>query len=54
MCAGQDVEISLAARDAYGNAVADMEPAALRATATGSDALVQFQALEVGGTLASW
>lgn len=47
MCAGQDVEISLAARDAYGNAIVDMEPAALRATATGLDGAVHFQALEV-------
>jgi hypothetical protein len=47
MYAGQDVEVSLAARDAYGNAIVDMDPVALRATATGCECAVQFQAVEV-------
>ena len=47
MSAGQDVEIALAARDAYGNAVVDMEPSALRAAATGAAGAVRFQAVEV-------
>ena len=47
MSAGQDVEIALAARDAYGNAVVDMEPSALRAAADGTAGAVRFQAVEV-------
>lgn len=47
MSAGQDVEIALAARDAYGNAVADMAPGGLRAVATDAAGAVRFQAVEV-------
>ncbi|CAL8470626.1 g10168 [Coccomyxa elongata] len=50
MSAGQDVEIALAARDAYGNAVVDMEPSALRAAATGTAGAVRFQAVEVSNS----
>ena len=50
MSAGQEVEIALAARDAYGNAVVDMEPGALRAAATGASGAVRFQAVEVRTT----
>lgn len=48
MSAGQEVEIALAARDAYGNAVVQMEPGSLRAAATCASGAVSFQAVEVG------
>ena len=44
----QDVELSLALRDAYGNAIVDLESGALRAVATGAHGAVHFQAYEVG------
>ena len=47
MCAGQEVEIALAARDGYVNAVGDLEPNAVKATATGPNAVVKFEAYEV-------
>lgn len=47
MVAGQDVEIALAARDSYGNAVGDLEPNAMKALAAGGDAAVNFEPYEV-------
>ena len=47
MCAGQDVEIALAARDGYGNAIGDLEAGAMKATATGHDACIKFEPYEV-------
>ncbi len=47
MCAGQDVEIALAARDGYGNAVNNLEPDAVKAVATGNEACVKFEPHEV-------
>ena len=47
VCAGQDVEIALAARDGYGNAVAGLEPDAVKAVATGNEACVRFEPQEV-------
>ena len=47
MCAGQEVEIALAARDGYVNAVGDLEPNAVKATAMGPDAVVKFEPYEV-------
>lgn len=47
MCAGQDVEIALAARDGYGNAVSDLEADAVKATATGNEACIKFEPCEV-------
>ena len=44
----QDVELSLAVRDAYGNAIIALAPGALRATATGAEGATDFQAAEVG------
>jgi hypothetical protein len=43
----QDVELSLAVRDGYGNAVIDLPPGALRAVATGAEGATHFQAAEV-------
>jgi hypothetical protein len=47
MCAGQEVEIALAARDGYVNAVGGLEPNAVKATATGPNAVVKFEPYEV-------
>lgn len=47
MCAGQDVEIALAARDGYGNAVSDLGPDAVKAVATGNKACIKFEPCEV-------
>ncbi len=41
------MELSLALRDAYGNAIVDLEPGAVRAVATGAHGAVHFQAYEV-------
>ncbi len=47
MCAGQDVEIALAARDGYGNAVGDLEADAVKAIATGNKTCIKFEPYEV-------
>ena len=47
MCAGQDVEIALAARDGFGNAIGDLEPSAVKALATGNNVSVNFKPCEV-------
>ena len=47
MCAGQEVEIALAAHDGYVNAVGDLEPNAVKATAMGPDAVVKFEPYQV-------
>ena len=47
MCAGQDIEIALAARDGFGNAVGDLEPNAVKAVATGDNVSINFEPCEV-------
>ena len=47
MQAGQDVELSVAVRDGYGNAIINLPPGALRAVATGVDGATHFAAAEV-------
>lgn len=47
MCAGQDVEIALAARDGYGNAINDLEPDAVKAVASGNETCIKFEPYEV-------
>ncbi|MCJ1358462.1 MAG: hypothetical protein MMC33_008462 [Icmadophila ericetorum] len=46
MCAGQDVEIALAARDGFGNAIESLGPDAIKAVATGNDVSVKFEPCE--------
>jgi len=47
MCAGQDVEIALASRDGYGNAIGDLEAGAVKAVASGNQAAITFEPCEV-------
>ena len=47
VCPGQDVEIALAARDGFGNAIGDLEPNAVKAVATGNNVSVKFEPCEV-------
>ena len=47
MCAGQDVEIALAARDGFGNAIRDLEPSAVKALATDDNVSVKFEPCQV-------
>ena len=51
MCAGQDVEIALAARDGYGNAISDLEADAVKAIATGNETCIRFEPYEVSPSL---